>query len=99
MSDTGTGIKEEDQNKLFKIYGRLDQENPQTNTQGVGFGLEISNQLAKLFCEGDDGGIKFNSQLGKGTTFCFFIKEIPLENSPEILIKTKPKIQKKAFKK
>jgi len=76
VSDTGTGIKEEDQSKLFKMYGRLDQENPQTNTQGIGFGLEISNQLSKLLCEGEDGGIKFTSQVGKGTTFHFFIKEI-----------------------
>jgi len=91
VSDTGTGIKEEDQGKLFKMYGRLDQENPQTNTQGVGFGLEISNRLARLLCEGDDGGIKFDSQVGKGTTFYFFIKE-SMGASP---LKNKSKVQKK----
>ena len=93
VSDTGTGIKEEDQHKLFKMYGRLDQENPQTNTYGVGFGLEISNQLAKLLCEGEDGGIRFNSQIGKGTTFYFLIKESSGAHSP-LIGKRKSKVRK-----
>ena len=76
IEDTGIGIKEEDQPKLFKMYGRLDQADPKTNTQGVGFGLEISNQLARLLADGAiNGGIRFTSQVGKGTKFSFSIKD------------------------
>jgi len=76
VADTGTGIKEEDKKKLFKMYGRLDQPDPKMNTQGVGLGLEISNQLARLLSDDfEGGGIKVESQEGKGTTFSFSIKD------------------------
>ena len=75
VSDTGTGIKEEDMGKLFKMYGRLEQQDPKTNTQGVGLGLEISNQLAILLADCDGAGIKVGSKLGKGSSFCFSIRD------------------------
>jgi len=80
IQDTGIGIREEDQAKLFKMYGRIDQKESKINTQGVGFGLEISNQLARLLgdlTKGDSGneGIKCTSQFGKGTKFSFGIKD------------------------
>jgi len=76
VADTGPGIKEEDMKKLFKMYGRLEQRNPRANTQGIGFGLEISNQLARLLSdEVEQGDIKVESELHKGTTFTFFIKD------------------------
>jgi len=76
VADTGIGISQEDQKKLFKMYGRLDQADPSVNTQGTGFGLEVSNQLAKLLV-GDQNqkGIEVESQQGKGTTFSFKIKD------------------------
>jgi signal transduction histidine kinase len=44
VCDTGIGIKEEDQSKLFKAFGRLDDEySKKLNSQGVGLGLVISN--------------------------------------------------------
>jgi len=76
VADTGIGVKEEDKPKLFKMYGRLDQENLKTNTQGVGFGLEISNQLAQMLANNTSKcGITFTSEVGKGTTFSFSIKD------------------------
>ena len=39
--DSGIGIKEEDQNKLFKLFGFLDSSK-EINTKGVGLGLHIS---------------------------------------------------------
>jgi len=76
ISDTGTGIKEEDMKKLFKMYGRLDQQETKTNTQVVGLGLEISNQLALLLAGGQEAsGIKVESQVGEGTTFSFSVKD------------------------
>jgi len=76
VADTGIGIKEEDRAKLFKMYGRLDQENSLTNTQGVGFGLEISNRLCKLLADqANQSGIQCESEFGKGTKFSFSIKD------------------------
>jgi len=88
VADTGIGVKEEDKPKLFKMYGRLDQADLKTNTQGVGFGLEISNQLAQMLADNTSQcGITFVSQVGKGTTFSFAIKDssfIGNDNSSEI---------------
>ena len=39
--DSGIGIKEEDQDKLFKLFGFLDSSK-ELNTKGVGLGLHIS---------------------------------------------------------
>jgi len=39
--DTGLGIKEEDQVKLFQRFGKIPQANANINTQGVGLGLAI----------------------------------------------------------
>ena len=44
--DTGVGISEEDQKKLFKLFGFLDA-NKEINTKGIGLGLHIS----KMICE------------------------------------------------
>jgi len=79
--DTGIGIKEEDKKKLFKMYGRLEQEDPKTNTQGIGFGLEISNQLAKLLAHSDfEDGIKVESEYGEGSAFSFIIKDLQVNH-------------------
>ena len=44
--DTGTGIKKDDQDKLFKLFGFLDATKDQ-NTKGVGLGLHISQKISK----------------------------------------------------
>jgi signal transduction histidine kinase len=41
VADTGVGIKKEDQEKLFKLFGFLDRTK-ELNTGGVGLGLHIS---------------------------------------------------------
>ena len=43
--DTGTGIKNEDKSKLFKLFGFL-EATKDLNTKGVGLGLHISQQIA-----------------------------------------------------
>lgn len=42
--DTGTGIKKEDQDKLFKLFGFLDTTK-EINTKGIGLGLHISKKI------------------------------------------------------
>ena len=68
MIDSGIGIKKEDRVKLFKLFGCL-QNTRQMNTQGIGLGLVISENIIKAF----DGKIGVASKYGKGTKFTFSI--------------------------
>ena len=74
VEDTGLGIKEEDKGRLFRMFGRLDHQETIVNTQGVGLGLTISNNLAKLLCSNKDlGGIQVESEWTKGSRFSFVV--------------------------
>ena len=42
--DTGIGIKSDDIQKLFKLFGFLDTKQ-ELNTKGVGLGLHISKMI------------------------------------------------------
>ena len=44
VQDSGVGIKEEDQNKLFRLFGFLD-ETKELNTGGIGLGLHICKMI------------------------------------------------------
>lgn len=77
VKDYGVGIKEEDYNKVFEKFIRL--ENHLTSkTQGNGLGLYITKTLV----ESMHGKIEINSELGKGTEF---ILEFPFYNQEEAL--------------
>jgi len=71
VEDTGIGIRENDKSKLFKTFGKLNQQNKSINTQGVGLGLTIASNLVKALTP--DEKIEFESQYGKGTRFWFRI--------------------------
>ena len=73
VQDSGIGIKEEDLSKLFVLFGKLKQENPELNRTGIGFGLTISNTLAKMLYLGPESGIFVKSEYGLGSTFWFKI--------------------------
>jgi osomolarity two-component system, sensor histidine kinase SLN1 len=66
VTDTGIGIKKKDRVKLFKLFGCL-QNTRQMNTQGIGLGLVISENLVKTF----GGNIGVKSKYGQGTKFAF----------------------------
>jgi CheY-like chemotaxis protein len=76
VEDTGIGIKEEDQSKLFRSFGKVDlEEKNYMNSQGVGLGLVISNALAKMLGPVfTPEGIKVASEYGKGSKFSFVIE-------------------------
>lgn len=67
ISDSGTGIKEEDQDKIFaeEHYSQKGTK----NEQGSGLGLA----LCKEFIEKHGGEIWFESEYGEGTEFIFTI--------------------------
>ena len=44
VEDSGIGIKDEDKDKLFKIFGRL-ENSESINPCGIGLGLTICNKI------------------------------------------------------
>ena len=68
VQDSGVGIKEEDLNKLFRLFGFLD-ETKELNTGGIGLGLHICKMIVQQF----GGDIICKSQFGVGASFIFLI--------------------------
>ncbi len=64
VSDTGRGIGEADQAKIFEPFGR-GEEDARSLTPGLGLGLTIT----KLLSETLGGDIALESERGKGSTF------------------------------
>ncbi len=69
VSDTGTGIKQEDQEHLFDAFHQVKNLESQA-TEGTGLGLAISRQLVHLM----GGQIGVRSEPGKGSTFWFTVR-------------------------
>ena len=64
ISDTGFGIKEEDYDKIFSRFSRLDNAT-QNEIEGTGLGLVITKRIVTLL----GGNIWFESEYGAGTIF------------------------------
>ena len=64
IEDTGIGIREEDKDKLFKNFTRLDEKRNR-NIEGTGLGLSLTEKLVRLM----DGEITVQSEYGKGSVF------------------------------
>lgn len=74
VEDSGIGIKEEDEEKLFKIFGQVEQHED-INPKGIGLGLTICNNiLGQLGTQ-----LKFKGKHAIGTIFYFSI-EMPIAN-------------------
>lgn len=71
--DTGVGISEENQKKLFKLFGFV-SDTEAMNTKGIGLGLSIALQIVQQF----QGTISVKSKVNEGSNFTFRIR---LENS------------------
>lgn len=68
--DTGIGIKEEDIEKLFVSFERI-EEKRNRNIEGSGLGLSITKQLLELM----DSSLNVRSEYGVGSTFSFTLKQ------------------------
>ena len=69
VTDNGIGISKEDQQQLFQRFFRASNSG---NVQGTGLGLHIFKRYVDLL----GGTLFFESELGKGSTFGFTLKNI-----------------------
>ncbi len=69
VSDTGTGIKKEDLEKIFDSFSQVDARRTRSS-EGTGLGLSISKKLIEMM----GGSISVESEFGRGTTFSFDVE-------------------------
>ncbi len=70
VSDTGIGIRQEDLDKLFKKFVRV-EEKRNKNIEGTGLGLNISKELLEMM----GSRLEVKSTYGKGSTFYFKLRQ------------------------
>ncbi len=63
VKDNGIGIKKAHQQRIFRIFQRLNKE----NYNGTGIGLAMSKKIVELY----GGEIALQSEIGVGTRICF----------------------------
>ena len=76
VKDTGIGIREEDKDKLFSAFDRLDVSRTH-GIEGTGLGLAITSQMLRLM----DSELKVDSTYGNGSTFSFTIRQSIVDGS------------------
>lgn len=77
VTDTGIGIKEEDMDKLFASFQRLDQEKNRS-IEGTGLGMSIVQRLLSMM----GSELKVSSVYGSGSTFSFEIEQKIVKSEP-----------------
>ena len=75
--DTGIGIREEDLNKLFNSFQRVDMS-ANRKIEGTGLGLAITKQLAEQM----NGFVRVESTYGQGSTFSVSLPQTVMDNEP-----------------
>ncbi|MDR1731301.1 MAG: response regulator [Synergistaceae bacterium] len=75
VHDSGIGIKEEDQVRLFTAFGRVNEKETR-DIAGTGLGLALTKELVDLM----DGSITFTSEYGKGSTFTVVLPIVEARN-------------------
>ena len=70
VEDTGFGIPEEDQDRIFERFYRVDKARSK-EVGGTGIGLSIVKHIVK----GHDSEIEVDSKVGEGTTFKFYLNK------------------------
>ena len=77
VEDTGIGIKEEDIEKLFKEFERI-EEKRNRNIEGTGLGINITTQLLLLM----GSRLQVESEYGKGSRFFFTLEQQIVDSTP-----------------
>ena len=80
VADKGRGIGAEDIDKLFTMFGKL-EDTDNLNQEGVGLGLTICQKIV----ENNGGAIEVHSDgLNKGSTFTFTMKMLLPEEEKKV---------------
>ncbi len=77
ISDTGIGIKKEDIKKLFCAFERIEEERNR-HIEGTGLGMNITQKLLTLM----GSHLEVESKYGKGSKFCFTIRQKVMNYTP-----------------
>jgi len=86
VSDTGKGIKTEDQAKIFNEFVRVDIKGNQ-GIEGTGLGLVITNRL----CAAMGGEINMKSEYGKGSVFTIIVPQGIASKEPFAVVESPEK--------
>ena len=77
VEDTGIGIKEEDMEKLFREFERI-EEKRNRNIEGTGLGINITTQLLMLM----GSKLQVESVYGEGSRFYFTLEQHIIDSTP-----------------
>ena len=81
VKDTGIGISQENQARLFDSFQQADTSTTR-RFGGTGLGLAICKQLAELM----GGAVGVSSQLGLGSEFWLIVRFAPLSQAKRVLL-------------
>jgi len=73
VKDTGIGIADQEQEKIFEAFEQIDNQDSKIYG-GTGLGLAITHRLVKLM----GGEIRLESKLNQGSTFIVTLPDIPV---------------------
>lgn len=82
VEDTGSGIREEDIDKLFDAFQRVDTRTTY-KIEGTGLGLAITRQLLTKM----NGDIRVESKYGVGSRFSFSLPQKVIQNTPGTFVR------------
>lgn len=88
VEDSGIGVKEENYDKLFSKFDRID-EDKNAGIEGTGLGLAITKKLVELM----NGKINVKSVYGQGSTFTISIDQDYVK--PDVILKLREEEAKK----
>ena len=71
VADSGPGLSEEHQKRIFERFYRADPSRQRTDSEGSGLGLSIVDAVMRAH----GGSVTVQSQLGQGSTFTLFFPE------------------------
>ena len=80
VADTGMGIAEKDQQRIFEEFEQVDPGSRADSVRrGTGLGLTITRRLARLL----DGDITVESVVGQGSAFTCWLPVDPAPRLPD----------------
>jgi len=86
VSDTGIGIRHEDQKKIFDAFEQVSDTETVKKFQGTGLGLTITKRLTELM----NGNITLESEVDKGSSFIIEFTDVKYDKKDSLKSNRKP---------